>query len=66
MCRNCISEPDPVQLQEDLLYEEQPVQILDQREKQLCRKTVPLIKVLYASHEVSKVTWEPEHGLQEK
>jgi len=38
-----VIEHDPVQLQ-DLSYEEQLVQILDQREKQLRRTTVPLVK----------------------
>jgi len=41
-----IIKPDPIQLQEDLSYEKQPIQILDRRKKQLRRKTVPLVKVL--------------------
>jgi len=28
------------------------------REKQLCRKMVPLVKVLWANHEMSEATWE--------
>ena len=51
-----VLEPDPIQLQEDLSYEEQPVQILDWREKHLRRKIVPLVKVLWANHETSKAT----------
>ena len=61
-----IIELDPIQLQEDLLYKEQPVQILDQREKHLHRKTVSLVKVLWANHEMSKVTWEPKQKMQDK
>ena len=41
-----IIEPDPIQLQEDLSYEKQPVQILDWREKHLSRQMVSLVKVL--------------------
>jgi len=46
-----VIEPDLIHLQEDLPYEEQPVRILDQREKQLRRKTVPLVKVLWENHQ---------------
>ena len=55
-----IIEPDPIQLQEDLSYEEQPVQILNRRGKHLHRKMVPLVKVLCANHETSEATWELE------
>ena len=41
-----IIESDPVLLQEDLSYEEQPIKILDRREKHPRGKTVPLVKVL--------------------
>jgi len=41
-----VIEPDPALLQEDLSYEEHPIRILDRREKQLHRKTMPLVKVL--------------------
>ena len=55
-----VIEPDPIQLQENLSYEEQHVQILDWRGKHLRRKTVPLVKVLWVNHEMSKATWAPE------
>ena len=41
-----VIELDPIHHQEDLSYEEQPIRILYLREKQLHRKTVPLVKVL--------------------
>ena len=53
-----VIKPDPIQLQEDLSYEEKPVQILDRREKHLRRKIVPWVKVLWANHETSEATWE--------
>jgi len=55
-----------MQLQEDLSYEEQPVQTLDQWEKLLRKKTVPLVKVLWANHEMSEATWEPEQEMRDK
>ena len=40
----------PVQLAEDLSFEETPVQILDARVQQLRRKAVKLVKVLWRNH----------------
>jgi hypothetical protein len=37
---------EPLQVQDDLRYEELPVQILDRKEQQLRTKTIPLLKVL--------------------
>ena len=51
-----IIEPDPIQLQEDLSYEEQPVQILGRWEKHIRKKAVPLVKVHWAGHEMSEAT----------
>ena len=62
----CIHDPshviksDPIQLQEDLSSNEQPIQILDRKEQQLCKKIVLLMKVLWANHKVSEFTWERE------
>ena len=50
----------PVEIQENLTYKEEPVQILDHREQVLCNKTIPLVKVLWRSHMVEEATWEPE------
>ena len=38
----------PVEIQENLTYEEEPVQILDRREQVLRNKTIPLVKVLWS------------------
>ncbi|KAL5558423.1 hypothetical protein UlMin_034634 [Ulmus minor] len=52
MLRNYISDPlhvlvsESIEIQEDLTYEEQPVQILDRKDKALCNKDIPLVKVL--------------------
>ena len=61
-----IIEADPVQLQEDLSYKEQPVQILDRRKKHLHRKMVPLLKVLWANHEMFEATREPKQEMRDK
>jgi len=47
-------------------YEEQPVQILDRWEKHPRRKTVPLVKVYWANHEMSEATWELKQEMRDK
>ena len=47
----------------ELTYEERPIKILDQKEKELCNKTVPLVKVLWHNHVVEEVTWETEEEM---
>ncbi|KAL5564595.1 hypothetical protein UlMin_027759 [Ulmus minor] len=41
-----VLESEPIKVREDLTYEEQPVQILDRKDKTLCNKVIPLVKVL--------------------
>ena len=54
----------PVEIQENLTYEEEPVQILDRREQVLRNKTIPLVKVLWRSHTVEEATWEHEEHMK--
>ncbi|XP_017970439.1 PREDICTED: uncharacterized protein LOC108660691 [Theobroma cacao] len=66
--------PDPsnviryenIQLQDDLIYEEQPVAILDKQVKKLRSKDVALVKVLWRNHISEKVTWEAEEEMRTK
>ena len=50
--RKCIPDPDhtivyePIEITEDLVFEERPVQILNCRIKQLRNKQIPLVKEL--------------------
>nr|XP_048330672.1 uncharacterized protein LOC125422631 [Ziziphus jujuba var. spinosa] len=55
-----ILETPNIELREDLSYVEQPVQILDRKERVLHNKTIPLVKVLWRNHLVKEATWEPE------
>ena len=64
--------PDPshvltkqlVEIQENLTYEEEPMQILDRGEQVLHNKTIPLVKVLWRSHTVEEATWEHEEQMK--
>ncbi|KAK8701451.1 hypothetical protein V6N13_019838 [Hibiscus sabdariffa] len=51
-------EPEEVELNPDLSYEEEPVQILDREVKRLRNKSVPLVKVLWRNQKVEEATWE--------
>ncbi|KAI5323594.1 hypothetical protein L3X38_032666 [Prunus dulcis] len=55
-----ILEYQPVELEEDLSYEEQPVQILDRKEQMLRSRSILVVKVLWRSQTVEEATWEPE------
>ncbi|KAM6546311.1 hypothetical protein CsatB_027047 [Cannabis sativa] len=57
---------EALELQPDLSYEEQPVQILDRREKVLRSKTVALVKVLWRNSKIEEATWELETDMQQK
>ena len=66
MLRKYIPDPShvlreqPVQLKENLTYEEISVQIMDRKEQVLRNKVIPLVKVLWKNHEREAATWEPE------
>ncbi|VFQ98694.1 unnamed protein product [Cuscuta campestris] len=55
---------DTVTLDENLTYEEEPVEILAQEIRQLRNKTIPLVKVLWRSHTVEEATWETEESMR--
>ena len=66
MLRKYIPDPShvlkeqPVQLKDNLTYEEIPVEIVDRKEQVLRSKVIPLVKVLWKNHESEAATWEPE------
>lgn len=49
-----VLEPEVNEIEEDLTYEELPVEILDREEKMLRWKTVQLIKVLWRNHKIEE------------
>ena len=64
MLRKCLSED--IEVQDGVTYEEQPVRILDTKEKVLHNKIIRLVKVLWQHHGVEEATWEPELEIREK
>ncbi|KAL6195768.1 hypothetical protein ACLB2K_031386 [Fragaria x ananassa] len=61
-----VLEEQPISLQKDLSYEEEPVQILDRKEQVLRSKSISLVKVLWRSHQVEEATWESEEQMRQQ
>ena len=51
---------DDIEIQSNGTYEEKPVRILERREKQVCHKVVPLVRILWSKTGSEGVTWETE------
>ncbi|KAM1216834.1 hypothetical protein ACFX2J_013072 [Malus domestica] len=71
MLRHYISDPCHViphqllEINSDLTYDEEPVTILDWKDKVLRNKTVHLVKVLWRNHSVEEATWETKDRMRE-
>jgi hypothetical protein len=72
MLRRYVSDPshilsyEPLQVQEDLSYEEMPMEILDRKDQVLRNKTIRLVKVLWRNHSTREASWEHEDEMQSK
>ncbi|XP_050217548.1 uncharacterized protein LOC126668385, partial [Mercurialis annua] len=66
MLRKCISDPShvivpqSVEIDQELSYEEQPVEIVDTQVRKLRNKEIAMVKVLWRNHSVEECTWETE------
>ena len=59
-------EYEPLDIQADLTFVEQPVKILDRQEKILRNKKVVLVRVLWRNPKVEESTWELESDMLER
>ena len=59
-------ELEPIQIYENLTYEEVPVQIVDVMDKVLRHAVVKLVKVQWCNHSIQEATWELEEEMREK
>ena len=72
MLRRYISDPShilqsqAVELNEDLTYEEYPVEIVDCQVYQLHTKEILMVKVLWSNHTIKDYTWETEADMQSR
>lgn len=61
-----IIQPDEVELDDSLEYEEYPVAILDTKDKVLRNKVIPMMKVLWSRHGAEDATWETADSMIER
>ena len=59
-----IIQPDEVELDKSLEYEEHPIRVLDVQEKQLRNKTIRIVKILWSRHGIEDATWETEDAMK--
>ncbi|KAA0056475.1 pol protein [Cucumis melo var. makuwa] len=66
VCRrsNACSGFEPLQLSENLSFEEQPIEILAREVKKLRNREISLVKVLWRNHGVEEATWERKEDMR--
>jgi hypothetical protein len=60
-----IIETTAIEIEPDLSYTEQPIQILDTKERATRRKTIKMYKILWDHHTEEEETWKTESYLQQ-
>ncbi|KAL4027967.1 hypothetical protein IC575_011157 [Cucumis melo] len=72
MLRKYVSDPshvvdyEPLKIDENLSYTEQPVELLAREVKMLRNRKIPLVKVLWRNHRVEEATWEREDDMRSR
>lgn len=59
-------EAEPLQIKEDMTYQELQVKILDRKEQVLRRRTILYVKVQWSKHLEREATWELVEELKKK
>ena len=59
-----ILQAQPLELKDDLSYEEEPIAIITREIKVLRTKIIPLVKVLWKHHGTEEATWEREEDMR--
>ncbi|KAA0067519.1 pol protein [Cucumis melo var. makuwa] len=52
-----ILDYEPLEIDENLSYTEQPVEVLAREVKMLRNREIPLVKILWRNHKVEEATW---------
>ncbi|KAL9232358.1 hypothetical protein vseg_007480 [Gypsophila vaccaria] len=61
-----VIEPELVELDDTLSYEEVPVKILDTKTRKTRKGGTRIVKVLWSNHKIEEATWEAEAAMKEK
>jgi hypothetical protein len=57
-------EVTDVALEPDLMYSEHPIQVLDQKDRTIRRKTLKFYKIQWNQHSEDEATWETQDYLE--
>ncbi|KAL0546476.1 hypothetical protein IC582_016386 [Cucumis melo] len=72
MLRKYVPDPshvvdyEPLEIDENLSYTEQPVEVLAREVKMLRNREIALVKVLWPNHRVEEATWEREDDMRSR
>jgi hypothetical protein len=55
--------PKVTPLKADLSYPEHPIEVLDQKDRVMRRKTIKFFKIQWSNHSEEEATWESEDFL---
>ena len=55
---------ETIEIIPDLTYEKEPVEILAREVKELLKKLIPLVKVMWRNHKTEESTWENEEVMR--
>ena len=61
---NNVIKYEPLQVHEDLIYEEFFLWIIDRKEQVLRRGLIPYVKIHWSNHEEREATWELEDDMK--
>ncbi|XP_021751363.1 uncharacterized protein LOC110717032 [Chenopodium quinoa] len=61
-----VLQPETIELDQILTYEERPVKFLDSKVHSTCNKEVKIVKVLWSNQEYEESTWEAEDEMRKK
>ncbi|XP_048502921.1 uncharacterized protein LOC125498707 [Beta vulgaris subsp. vulgaris] len=59
-----VIQPETIELDETLTFEERPIRILDSKTRNTRSKAIKLVKVLWSNHEIEEATWEREDDMR--
>ena len=72
MLRNCAHNPDheinfeDIEINDNVMFNEGPVRILEHGVKKLRNKEIPLVKIQWKHHDEGEASWELESEMREK
>ncbi|GKE43971.1 hypothetical protein Tco_1471255 [Tanacetum coccineum] len=70
--KKCLAKPDvqvpldEIEIDENLRFVEEPIEIVERDVKKLKRRRIPLVKVCWNSRQGAEYTWEHEDQFQKK